>query len=167
MTNSRAKGKRGELELAKRLREYGFDTRRGQQYSGANGDADVVGLPGIHIECKRVEHLNLYKAMDQSERDARLNEVAVVMHRKNDCDWLVTMHYATWLSFCLNHSPLPEYYIEYKFTERLNLYDAMSRCRRNAQGVIPGIVHEKKYHHKLLTMYLEDWIEFYKEWGLL
>lgn len=48
--NSREKGKRGELELAKLLRDCGFDTRRGQQYSGANGDADVVGLPGIHIE---------------------------------------------------------------------------------------------------------------------
>lgn len=35
--NSRQKGARGERELAKKLREYGFDSRRGQQYSGANG----------------------------------------------------------------------------------------------------------------------------------
>lgn len=48
--NSRAKGAGGERELAKKLREYGYDCRRGQQFSGANGDADVVGLPGIHIE---------------------------------------------------------------------------------------------------------------------
>ena len=46
---SRDKGKRGERELAGKLREYGYDCRRGQQYAGANGDADVVGLPGIHI----------------------------------------------------------------------------------------------------------------------
>ena len=59
MTNSRRKGADGERELAKKLKEYGYDTRRGQQYSGANGDADVVGLPGIHIECKRVERLNI------------------------------------------------------------------------------------------------------------
>ena len=52
MTNSRAKGKAGERELAKKLREFGVDARRGQQYSGANGDADVVGLQGVHIECK-------------------------------------------------------------------------------------------------------------------
>lgn len=64
--NSRDKGKRGELELAKVLRGYGYDTRRGQQYCGANGDADVVGLPGIHIECKRVERLNLDDAMAQA-----------------------------------------------------------------------------------------------------
>ena len=53
--NSRNKGAAGERELAKILREYGYDCRRGQQYSGANGDADVVGLNGIHIECKRVQ----------------------------------------------------------------------------------------------------------------
>ena len=61
--NSRRKGKEGELELAKKLREYGYGCRRGQQYSGANGDADVIGLPGIHIECKRVERLDLLAAM--------------------------------------------------------------------------------------------------------
>lgn len=89
--NSRQKGARGERQLAKKLREYGYDARRGQQYSGSNGDADVVGLPGIHIECKRVERLNLYDAMSQSRHDAREGEVPVVMHRKNDCEWLVTM----------------------------------------------------------------------------
>ena len=48
--NSRQKGARGERELAGILRDYGFDSRRGQQYCGLNGDADVIGLPGIHIE---------------------------------------------------------------------------------------------------------------------
>ena len=46
--NSRAKGKRAELELSHVLQEYGYNARRGQQFSGANGDADVVGLDGIH-----------------------------------------------------------------------------------------------------------------------
>ena len=89
--NSRAKGARGERSLAAVLRDYGYDTRRGQQYCGANGDADVVGIPGLHIECKRVERLNVYDAVAQSERDARENEVPVVMHRKNNCKWLVTL----------------------------------------------------------------------------
>ncbi len=89
--NSRAKGVAGEQELARVLREYGYDAHRGQQYSGFQGDPDVVGLPGIHIECKRVERLNLEAAMEQSRRDARKGEIPVVMHRKNRKPWIVTM----------------------------------------------------------------------------
>lgn len=91
LMNSRKKGARGELELAHVLQSHGYEARRGQQYSGVNGDADVTGIPGIHIECKRVERLNLYDAMDQSRNDARLDEIPVVMHRKNHKPWLVTM----------------------------------------------------------------------------
>ena len=91
--NSRAKGCRGEREIAKLLREYGYEgARRGVQYSGFNGDADVVGLPGYHLEVKRVENLNLEKAMEQSIRDAKEGEVPIVAHRKNGKEWKVTLH---------------------------------------------------------------------------
>ena len=54
--NSRAKGASGERELAQLLRNQGhLEARRGQQYSGINGDADVIGVKGIHIEVKRQE----------------------------------------------------------------------------------------------------------------
>ena len=89
--NSREKGARGERELARALKEYGYDCRRGQQYCGSNGDADVLGLPGLHIECKRVERLEIGAAMGQSIRDAREDELPAVMHRRNNCPWLVTM----------------------------------------------------------------------------
>jgi len=95
--NSRAKGARGERELSNLLKEHGFDTRRGQQYCGANGDADVVGLPGIHIECKRVEKLNVYNALEQAKSDKKEDEIATVFHRKDRSDWLVTMSFADWV----------------------------------------------------------------------
>lgn len=102
--NSRDKGARGERELAKKLKEYGYECRRGQQFCGANGDADVIGLPKLHIECKRVERLNLYDAMAQAKHDARKGELPAVFHRKNNCKWLVTMEiddfmklYSAWL----------------------------------------------------------------------
>ena len=96
--NSRNKGKVGEIQLAKKLRDLGFhDCRRGQQYCGANGDADVVGLPGIHIECKRNERLNVYDAMSQSIHDAKDGESPTVMWRKNNCEWLVTMRLSDWI----------------------------------------------------------------------
>lgn len=95
--NSRQKGAVGERELAAKLREFGHKCRRGQQYSGANGDADVVGLPGVHIECKRVERLELSKAMEQAVRDAGAAEVPAVFHRKNREGWLVTMRLDDWI----------------------------------------------------------------------
>lgn len=95
--NSRRKGAAGERELAGKLRDYGYEARRGQQYCGANGDADVVGLPGIHIECKRVERLNVDEAMWQARRDAGAEELPAVFHRKNGQGWLVTMKLDDWM----------------------------------------------------------------------
>ena len=95
--NSRDKGCRGERELANKLKEYGYDCRRGQQYCGANGDADVVGLEGVHIECKRTERLSLYDALAQAKHDAREGEMPVVMHRKNHCEWVVIQPLEDWI----------------------------------------------------------------------
>ena len=94
---SRDKGKRGERELASILREYGYDCRRGQQYCGTSGDADVIGLPGIHIECKRVERLNVLEAVMQAVRDARKGLLPAVFHRKDRSEWLVTMRLEDWI----------------------------------------------------------------------
>lgn len=90
--NSRNKGANGERQLAKALKAFGYEARRGQQYSGLMGDADVIGLEGIHIECKRVEDLDLEQAYAQSRRDARLGEIPVVMWRKNyQRNWSATL----------------------------------------------------------------------------
>jgi Holliday junction resolvase len=97
MTNSKAKGARGERELSSKFKEYGYNTRRGQQYCGANGDADVIGLEGIHIECKRVEKLNLYDAIAQAKHDAKGQDIPTVFHRKNNSEWLVTMTLDDWM----------------------------------------------------------------------
>lgn len=94
MINSKQKGARGERELAEILREkYGFEkARRGQQYCGANGDADVVdALPFIHIEVKRVEKLNIDDALDQATRDCEAGRIPVVFHRRNKKKWKATL----------------------------------------------------------------------------
>lgn len=96
--NSRAKGKRGELEFARLCREHGYDVRRTAQYCGNTGEAsDVVGLPGIHAEVKRVERLDIYAAVSQAQRDAKQEEKPVVFHRKNNHGWLVTMPFEVWV----------------------------------------------------------------------
>lgn len=89
--NSRRKGKGGELELAAILREHGYDAHRGQQYRGGGDSPDVTGLPGVHIECKRVERLDLDAAFEQATRDAAPGEVPAVFHRRNGKPWKVTV----------------------------------------------------------------------------
>lgn len=91
MTNGKRKGKEGELELARKLQEYGYDAKRSVQYNGKDGQADVIGLPHIHVEVKRVEKLNIYDAITQAIRDAKNGNLPAVFHRKNRCNWLVTM----------------------------------------------------------------------------
>lgn len=91
--NSRQKGAAGERELSRKLEEvFGIKCRRSQQFCGANGDSDVVGIPGVHIECKRVEKLNIHEAVKQAVSDSsKTGGVPVVCHRKNREEWLLTV----------------------------------------------------------------------------
>ena len=93
---SKRKGAAGELELAKLLSSYGYEARRGYQFDGKDV-ADVIGLPGIHIECKRVEKLNLFEAIKQAIRDAKHDELPAVFHRRNREPWQVTMVFDDWI----------------------------------------------------------------------
>lgn len=88
--NSRAKGAAGERELAHWLEERGLQARRGQQFNGLEGKDVVCDELPIHIECKRVETLQLYKALEQAERDAK-DETAVVFHRRNRKKWVAIL----------------------------------------------------------------------------
>ena len=87
--NSRAKGKAGELEISANLRQRGYTAaRRGQQFSGCNGDADVVGLPGLHLEIKRTEAPRLRVALAQAQQDSAEGELPVVLQRGNRQPWV-------------------------------------------------------------------------------
>lgn len=100
MVNSRRKGKDGELEVARILRDHGYDSRRGVQYSGSPDSPDVTGLPGYHIEVKRTNRFNLYDAMAQSERDSGEDEIPIVIHRPDRKKWVVVMDLEDFLGLC-------------------------------------------------------------------
>lgn len=95
--SQKEKGKRGEREVANILKAHGYDARRGQQFCGLTGEADVVGMPGYHLEVKFQETTKLGEWFAQSERDARKGEVPVVVHRKSRSPWMVTMRFEDWL----------------------------------------------------------------------
>ena len=92
------KGADGERELVTVLNEYGFQTKRGGSQTFGTVP-DVTGLPGIHIEVKRVERLNISEAMEQAERDSdRFRDgMPTVFHRRNRQPWLVTMKLEDWI----------------------------------------------------------------------
>lgn len=93
--NSNLKGKVGERELCQVIREAGFQARRSQQYCGVAGDEDIThSLPGLYLECKRVERLNVPQAYAQAVRDSAASQgspMPVVAHRANRSKWLVTL----------------------------------------------------------------------------
>lgn len=92
--NSRAKGARGEREFRDLLRDAGYSARRGQQFSGNNGDPDVVcgSLPWAHWEVKCVERLNLGNAIAQAKHDAaKRGTVPIVAHTRKFQGWNITL----------------------------------------------------------------------------
>ena len=86
---SRDKGKRGERKLAKELRGFNFPARRGQQFCGGGDSPDVVGIPGVHIECKVGERPNPYAALLQAEMDCPDGSVPVAMLCRDRGEFIV------------------------------------------------------------------------------
>lgn len=101
----RDKGKRGELELSRKLRELGFqDTHRSQQFCGSASSADLLGVPGIHVEVKRCEKLSIYTAYEQAVRDsADTNDMPTVFHRRNGKNWLAVLSLEDWARLYLKY----------------------------------------------------------------
>lgn len=92
--NSRQKGARGEREAAAVLNEYvpHAMAKRGQQHSGTETSADLVaaGTPNLWWEVKRVQKLCLPTVMEKAKSQCG-QLVPVVLHRRNDEEWLVTL----------------------------------------------------------------------------
>lgn len=107
--NSRAKGKRGELEASKEWASVmGGSARRGKQFSGSEDSPDIVtDYPGLHLEGKRVERGNIHEWVEQAVRDAG-SKVPVVLHRRNHRPWLVTMRLTDVPRFLLEASAGPQ-----------------------------------------------------------
>jgi hypothetical protein len=96
--NSRAKGKRGELEAAHLLSEiFGEKFIRGKQYSGSEDSPDVMpanrasDLAMLHWEVKWTETFNLYKAMEQSKTDSGDHLIPLVLHKRNHAEPVVVV----------------------------------------------------------------------------
>ena len=97
--SSQRKGACGERELVTILQAHGYPVKRGGSLT-FGGMPDLPGLPGIHIECKRVQNLNLCAALRQAAQDAEYfgDGLPVVFHRRNREQWVVSMLLSDWLA---------------------------------------------------------------------
>ena len=106
-TKSQRKGRTVELELARVLQGYGYNVEAGRAQSYGEVP-DLVGLPGIHVECKRAETLRLSEWVDQAERDSERfkDGLPTVFHRRNREGWRVTMPLESWVTLYRSYQPL-------------------------------------------------------------
>ena len=82
MVNSRAKGKRGELDAAHLLNHLfpGAEARRGQQYCGTPDSPDLVtSIPGLYVEVKNREAIRLYEWLHAMEMEREPGSVGMLM----------------------------------------------------------------------------------------
>lgn len=105
--NSKKKGARGELELAKKLTELGFNAFRGaQKGKGSELNPDVycgdLSSKGYHIECKYGAHFKPYDALEQAKDDAPEKKALVAYRKASKVNgkkkWIVCMYLEEFLT---------------------------------------------------------------------
>lgn len=183
--NGSRKGAAGERELAAILKAEGYAAERGGVSYGTV--PDVYGLPGVHIEVKRVEKLNVSEAMEQATRDSERfrDGIPALFHRKNRRPWLVTMRLSDWLSlyreaYTMTHWKKltnPDYLGAYSMEEGQDLIltiDSVTRevvpgpegkkeeCtvlhwKEQQKPMILNVTNAKMIERLLKTPYIEQW----------
>ncbi len=96
---AQAKGRRGEIELARFLQDHGIDSAKPGEPLNFGGQPDVTGIDGLHIECKRHEKIEINKWYAQAVEDAaRMQDGRpAVIYRRNRAPWMITLSLSDFL----------------------------------------------------------------------
>ena len=91
--SAQAKGRRGEIELAQFLQAHGYADARPGAALNYGTQPDITGIPGLHIECKRHEKLELTKWYQQAQADAERMQDGrpAVIFRRNRQQWMIAL----------------------------------------------------------------------------
>ena len=91
--SAQAKGRRGELELARYLQDHGRKEAKPGDPLNYGTQPDVSGVDGLHIECKRHERLEVSKWYDQARADAERMQDGkpAVIYRRNRRPWMILL----------------------------------------------------------------------------
>lgn len=80
---SKNRGMRYELHVRDRFAAARIALRRTPASGGLHIKGDLIGLTGFHLEAKKVEALNIWKALDQAQRDAAPGQTPLVCFARN------------------------------------------------------------------------------------
>ena len=97
--SAQAKGRRGEIELAQFLRDRGLSEARPGDPLNYGTQPDVIGINGLHIECKRHERLEISKWYGQAQQDAQRMQdgLPAVIYRQNRRPWMIVLSLSDFL----------------------------------------------------------------------
>jgi Holliday junction resolvase len=88
LVNSRTKGRAGEQEIARTLRdELGLEVTRNWQQQAAQGGVDIVGVPGWAIEVKRAKQWSNDWWTQATAQAVRTGENPVLLYRLDRKPW--------------------------------------------------------------------------------
>lgn len=88
--SERAKGARGEREVAALLRSFGIPADRTVHNSGLYLRGDITGVEGYHVEVKRQETLRVPAWIRQAEAECG-DAVPIVAFRQNADEWYAAL----------------------------------------------------------------------------
>lgn len=96
----RERGARGERLLIEFLHKCGITSKRGFVWMH---QSDLIGVEGIHVECKFVEKLSVRAAMEQAIKEAekRKDGFPTVFWKMNRKPWLTVMRTEDWAKLYL------------------------------------------------------------------
>lgn len=95
MLNSRAKGKRIELDATHALRVLGVRAERTAQHQGKGSSGDILIYGStVHCEVKGHAAIAACRFMDQAIADARPGSVPLVLMRENRGEWMAMLRLA-------------------------------------------------------------------------
>ncbi len=92
----KSRGNRAELEIVNILKAHGYPAYRNFA-SGGYGGSDVIGIPGVSIEVKMVEKLNIWAAIAQCKDAASPSDIPCVAFRRNNHEWMAAIPFEDFL----------------------------------------------------------------------
>ncbi len=107
-------------------------------------------------------------AVNSKQKGARFERLLASKFREYGYDARRTAQYCGNTGDAADVTGIPGIHAEAKHVERLNLYEAMSQAKRDAQaagnGDLPVVFHKKNNCEILVTMEFDAWMQLYRSY---